>query len=104
MLTQGGSILSLTLFVQISANRFEIKKKLKTAKKKEKKEKKKKQEEEQEKKKLTQIQESQVGNETACSNKLFSLGSRGWDAASPYPCHFTLNVKQQGKQVRIWFI
>lgn len=40
--------------------RFEIKKKLKTAKKKEKKEKKKKQEEEQEKKKLTQIQESQV--------------------------------------------
>lgn len=41
--------------------RFEIKKKLKTAKKKEKKEKKKKQEEEQEKKKLTQIQESQVG-------------------------------------------
>lgn len=54
-------------FFQIS-NRFEIKKKLKTAKKKEKKEKKKKQEEEQEKKKLTQIQESQVGNEMYLSN------------------------------------
>lgn len=47
--------------------RFEIKKKLKTAKKKEKKEKKKKQEEEQEKKKLTQIQESQVGERTFVS-------------------------------------
>jgi len=57
-------------FFQIS-NRFEIKKKLKTAKKKEKKEKKKKQEEEQEKKKLTQIQESQVGNATYLSNRLF---------------------------------
>uniref|UniRef100_A0A8C9G8G9 Uncharacterized protein n=1 Tax=Pavo cristatus TaxID=9049 RepID=A0A8C9G8G9_PAVCR len=54
-----------------TSNRFEIKKKLKTAKKKEKKEKKKKQEEEQEKKKLTQIQESQVGNETYLSNRLF---------------------------------
>lgn len=68
----GEGAFSHVLFLfQISANRFEIKKKLKTAKKKEKKEKKKKQEEEQEKKKLTQIQESQVGNETACSNKLF---------------------------------
>lgn len=57
-------------FFQIS-NRFEIKKKLKTAKKKEKKEKKKKQEEEQEKKKLTQIQESQVGNEMCLTNKFF---------------------------------
>uniref|UniRef100_A0A7M4G358 RNA polymerase-associated protein RTF1 homolog n=1 Tax=Crocodylus porosus TaxID=8502 RepID=A0A7M4G358_CROPO len=45
---------------EVLKRRFEIKKKLKTAKKKEKKEKKKKQEEEQEKKKLTQIQESQV--------------------------------------------
>ncbi|XP_013917583.1 PREDICTED: RNA polymerase-associated protein RTF1 homolog [Thamnophis sirtalis] len=47
---------------EVLKKRFEIKKKLKTAKKKEKKEKKKrkKQEEEQEKKKLTQIQESQV--------------------------------------------
>ncbi|KAH0514601.1 RNA polymerase-associated protein RTF1-like protein [Microtus ochrogaster] len=44
---------------EVLKRRFEIKKKLKTAKKKEKKEKKKKQEEEQEKKKLTQIQESQ---------------------------------------------
>ncbi|KAL7992441.1 hypothetical protein Chor_016697 [Crotalus horridus] len=46
---------------EVLKKRFEIKKKLKTAKKKEKKEKKKrkKQEEEQEKKKLTQIQESQ---------------------------------------------
>lgn len=76
MLTQGESILSYILFVSISASRFEIKKKLKTAKKKEKKEKKKKQEEEQEKKKLTQIQESQVGNETALNNKPFSFGNR----------------------------
>ncbi|XP_073204813.1 RNA polymerase-associated protein RTF1 homolog isoform X2 [Lepidochelys kempii] len=45
---------------EVLKRRFEIKKKLKTAKKKEKKEKKKKQEEEQEKKKLTQIQECQV--------------------------------------------
>uniref|UniRef100_A0A8C0CJ36 RNA polymerase-associated protein RTF1 homolog n=1 Tax=Balaenoptera musculus TaxID=9771 RepID=A0A8C0CJ36_BALMU len=45
---------------EVLKKRFEIRKKLKTAKKKEKKEKKKKQEEEQEKKKLTQIQESQV--------------------------------------------
>nr|XP_033807645.1 RNA polymerase-associated protein RTF1 homolog [Geotrypetes seraphini] len=47
---------------EVLKRRFEIKKKLETAKKKEKKEKKKKkkQEEEQEKKKLTQIQESQV--------------------------------------------
>ncbi|XP_070613326.1 RNA polymerase-associated protein RTF1 homolog [Erythrolamprus reginae] len=47
---------------EVLKKRFEIKKKLKTAKKKEKKEKKKRkrQEEEQEKKKLTQIQESQV--------------------------------------------
>ncbi|XP_036301399.1 RNA polymerase-associated protein RTF1 homolog isoform X2 [Pipistrellus kuhlii] len=45
---------------EVLKRRFEIKKKLKTAKKKEKKEKKKRQEEEQEKKKLTQIQESQV--------------------------------------------
>ncbi|KAM9100333.1 LOW QUALITY PROTEIN: RNA polymerase-associated protein RTF1 homolog [Sarcophilus harrisii] len=45
---------------EVLKRRFEIKKKLKTAKKKEKKEKKKKQEEEEEKKKFTQIQESQV--------------------------------------------
>uniref|UniRef100_A0A452IER1 RNA polymerase-associated protein RTF1 homolog n=1 Tax=Gopherus agassizii TaxID=38772 RepID=A0A452IER1_9SAUR len=45
---------------EVLKRRFEIKKKLKTAKKKEKKEKKKKQEEEQEKKKLSQIQECQV--------------------------------------------
>ncbi|NWQ63294.1 RTF1 protein, partial [Neopipo cinnamomea] len=54
---------------EVLKRRFEIKKKLKTAKKKEKKEKKKKQEEEQEKKKLTQIQESQVGNETVLNKK-----------------------------------
>lgn len=41
-------------------NRFEIKKKLKTAKKKEKEEKKRKQEEEQEKRKLSQVQDTQV--------------------------------------------
>lgn len=41
-------------------DRFEIKKKLKTAKKKEKEEKKKKQEEEQEKRKLSQVQDTQV--------------------------------------------
>lgn len=74
LLTQVESILSY--IVLISATRFEIKKKLKTAKKKEKKEKKKKQEEEQEKKKLTQIQESQVGSGTVLSNKPFSLGNR----------------------------
>lgn len=41
-------------------DRFEIKKKLKTAKKKEKEEKKRKQEEEQEKRKLSQVQDMQV--------------------------------------------
>lgn len=41
-------------------DRFEIKKKLKTAKKKEKEEKKRKQEEEQEKRKLSQVQDTQV--------------------------------------------
>lgn len=50
------------LFIQycICFDRFEIKKKLKTAKKKEKEEKKKKQEEEQEKRKLSQVQDTQV--------------------------------------------
>lgn len=61
------------LFFPLIEPRFEIKKKLKTAKKKEKKEKKKrkKQEEEQEKKKLTHIQESQVRNIeiTLCKKK-----------------------------------
>ncbi|XP_042307914.1 RNA polymerase-associated protein RTF1 homolog isoform X1 [Sceloporus undulatus] len=54
---------------EVLKRRFEIKKKLKTAKKKEKKEKKKKQEEEQEKKKLTQIQESQVFLQVMSHNK-----------------------------------
>lgn len=45
---------------EVLKRRFEIKKKLKTAKKKEKEEKKKKQEEEQEKRKLSQVQDSQV--------------------------------------------
>ncbi|CAH2327816.1 RNA polymerase-associated RTF1 homolog [Pelobates cultripes] len=45
---------------EVLKKRFEIKKKLKTAKRKEKKEKKKKHEEEQEKKKQTQIQDTQV--------------------------------------------
>lgn len=44
----------------LCSDRFEIKKKLKTAKKKEKEEKKKKQEEEQEKRKLSQVQDTQV--------------------------------------------
>lgn len=85
MLTQEENVLSCILYVSTSPTRFEIKKKLKTAKKKEKKEKKKKQEEEQEKKKLTQIQESQVGGETVLSNKPFSLGNRREDAASLCP-------------------
>lgn len=76
MLSQEEHSFIYILFVPVTATRFEIKKKLKTAKKKEKKEKKKKQEEEQEKKKLTQIQESQVGNETILGNKPFSLGER----------------------------
>uniref|UniRef100_A0A3Q1FBV3 RNA polymerase-associated protein RTF1 homolog n=1 Tax=Acanthochromis polyacanthus TaxID=80966 RepID=A0A3Q1FBV3_9TELE len=45
---------------EVLKRRFEIKKKLKTAKKKEKEEKKKKQEEEQEKRKLSQVQDTQV--------------------------------------------
>ncbi|XP_046902339.1 RNA polymerase-associated protein RTF1 homolog [Hypomesus transpacificus] len=45
---------------EVLKRRFEIKKKLKTAKKKEKEEKKKKQEEEQEKRKLCQVQDTQV--------------------------------------------
>ena len=85
MLTQEESIPLYILFASISATRFEIKKKLKTAKKKEKKEKKKKQEEEQEKKKLTQIQESQVGNETVLGNKSSFLDSGRQDAASLCP-------------------
>lgn len=44
----------------VCLDRFEIKKKLKTAKKKEKEEKKRKQEEEQEKRKLSQVQDAQV--------------------------------------------
>lgn len=53
---------SLELFktARVCFDRFEIKKKLKTAKKKEKEEKKKKQEEEQEKRKLSQVQDTQV--------------------------------------------
>lgn len=49
-------------FIQdnVCSDRFEIKKKLKTAKKKEKEEKKKKQEEEQEKRKQSQVQDTQV--------------------------------------------
>lgn len=48
-------------------DRFEIKKKLKTAKKKEKEEKKKKQEEEQEKRKLSQVQDTQVVRQLSSS-------------------------------------
>lgn len=53
-------------------DRFEIKKKLKTAKKKEKEEKKRKQEEEQEKRKLSQVQDTQV-----VSARMFQHG--WWD-------------------------
>lgn len=50
----------IQIFLTVCFDRFEIKKKLKTAKKKEKEEKKKKQEEEQEKRKLSQVQDTQV--------------------------------------------
>lgn len=53
-------VVSVVCVIKIFCDRFEIKKKLKTAKKKEKEEKKKKQEEEQEKRKLSQVQDTQV--------------------------------------------
>lgn len=98
---RSGSVLSYHLFVSVFTTRFEIKKKLKTAKKKEKKEKKKKQEEEQEKKKLTQIQESQVGNEAVLSKKPFFPWQLETRCCLFLPLMFSLNVKQCDKQVRI---
>lgn len=59
---KGLKFLCPKLLKTVCFDRFEIKKKLKTAKKKEKEEKKRKQEEEQEKRKLSQIQDAQVVN------------------------------------------
>lgn len=61
---------------RVCLDRFEIKKKLKTAKKKEKEEKKRKQEEEQEKRKLSQVQDAQV-----VSVRAFD----GWTSSSVHP-------------------
>lgn len=58
--------LELFKTAHVCFDRFEIKKKLKTAKKKEKEEKKKKQEEEQEKRKLSQVQDTQVVSLVLC--------------------------------------